>query len=234
MAVEGAGKSPAPSGSPDDEGAQRAAARAEAFAYACNRCSRCCWHKVIQVNPYEIARLARRVGLSTGEFARRYTEDGVGAQLTRREDGSCSFLGPEGCGVHPDRPLVCRIYPLGRHVAADGTERWSHLAPHPETAGVYGKDGTVGDYIEAQGALPYMRATDEYAAWLRRACVVLEAAGETDADDGMAPADLLDTDGVIAAHCARAGLQEPLDIEARKALHLAILAGWLDQIDGGA
>ena len=233
MAVEGAGDSPAPSGSSGETDAQRAAARAEAFAYACNRCSRWCWHKVIQVNPYEIARLARRVGLSTGEFARRYTEDGVGAQLTRREDGSCSFLGPEGCGVHPDRPLVCRIYPLGRHVAADGTERWSHLAPHPETAGVYGKDGTVGNYIEAQGALPYMRATDEYTAWLRRAYDVLETADEA-LDDGPSAAEMLDMDGAIAAHCGRSGLHEPLDIEARKALHLALLGGWLDEIEGGA
>lgn len=233
MASEGAGGSPAPSGLPAAVEAQRAAAREEAFAYVCNRCSRCCWHKVIQVNPYEIARLARRVGLSTRDFAQRYTEDGAGARLTRREDGSCSFLGPEGCGVHLDRPLVCRIYPLGRHVAADGTERWSHVEPHPQTAGVYGKDGTIGGYIAAQGAPPYMQATDEYAAWLRRAYDVMAAAGDADAG-GASAADMLDVDSVIAAHCRKTGIQEPLDIEARKALHLTILAVWLDEIEGGA
>lgn len=212
---------------------QRAAARSEAFAYVCNRCSRCCRDKVIKVNPYEIARMARRVGLTTGAFTERYTEDGVGAQLTRRADGTCTFLGPEGCGVHPDRPLVCRIYPLGRHVAADGTERWSHLAPHPETKGVYGADGTIGDYIAAQQALPYMRATDEYAAWLRRAYDVLETAGDG-GDEGISGADLLDMDSAIAARCEESGMQEPLDIEARKALHLTILAERLDEIEGGA
>ena len=229
----GAGGSPAPPRSPADTEAQRAAARGEAFAYVCNRCSLCCFDKVIQVNPYEIARLARQVALSTGAFISRYTEDGVGARLTRREDGSCSFLGPEGCGVHPDRPLVCRIYPLGRHVAADGTERWSHLAPHPETKGVYGADGTIGAYVVAQGALLYMQATDEYAAWLRRAYDVVAEAGEA-AGDGLSAADLLDMDSVIATRCRETGMEEPLDIEARKALHLAILAEWLDKIEGGA
>ncbi|HEY1426761.1 MAG TPA: YkgJ family cysteine cluster protein [Caulobacteraceae bacterium] len=233
MAGEGAGGQPAPSASSGRPAATPAAARGEAFAYACNRCSRCCWHKVIQVNPYEIARLARRVGLSTGDFTARYTEDGTGAQLTRREDGSCSFLGPEGCGVHPDRPLVCRIYPLGRHVAPDGSERWSHLAPHPQTAGVYGADGTIGDYIAAQGALPYMQATDDYTAWLRRAYDVVAEAADA-AEDGPSAADMLDMDSVIAAHCSGRGVEEPLDIEARKALHLAILAEWLDQLEGGA
>jgi Fe-S-cluster containining protein len=233
VASEGAGGSPASPASPADIEAQRAQARGEAFAYVCNRCSLCCWHKVIQVNPYEISRLARRVGVSTGVFAERYTEDGLGARLTRREDGACSFLGPEGCGVHPDRPLVCRIYPLGRHVAPDGTERWSHLAPHPQSKGVYGGDGTIADYIAAQDALAHMRATDEYAAWLRRAYDVLADRGDA-ADEGSTAADLLDMDAVIAARCRQSGVEEPLDIEARKALHLTILAEWLDELEGGA
>lgn len=232
MSGEDAGGSPASSTLPAATQAQRASARAEAFGYVCNRCSLCCRHKVIQVNPYEIARLARRKGMSTGALVAQYTEDGAGARLTRREDGSCSFLGAEGCGVHPDRPLVCRVYPLGRHVEADGAESWSHLAPHPDTRGVYGGAGTIGDYVAAQGALPFIQATDEYAAWLRRAYGVIGDAGET-VEDGPSSSDLLDMDTVVAARCRDAGVEEPLDIEARKALHLASLAEWLDEIEGG-
>jgi hypothetical protein len=210
--------------------AQQAEARAEPFGYACNRCMLCCRHKAIQVNPYEIARLARRLGVSTSKFRERHTDQGAGAHLARREDETCVFLGPEGCEVHPDRPLVCRIYPLGRHVGADGTERWSHLAPHPETKGVYSKAGVIGEYITDQGALPYMQATDEYVAWLRAAYDYLDAPA-ADATEGGEPApDLLDLDGVIAEHCRRTAKAEPLDIEARKALHLAILADWLAEM----
>lgn len=33
--------------------------RDASFGYVCGRCSRCCQHKHIQLDPYEIARLAR-------------------------------------------------------------------------------------------------------------------------------------------------------------------------------
>jgi hypothetical protein len=194
----------------------------------CNRCSLCCRHKVIQVNPYEIARLADRVGLSTAAFRERHTERGEGAVLSRREaDDTCVFLGPQGCEVHPDRPLVCRIYPLGRHVGPDGTERWSQVTPHPQTLGVYSKAGHIADYIAAQGALPFIEAADEYSTWLRRAAEALDEPVEAEDDGGADPPDLLDMDTMIAVHARETGLAEPLDIEARKALHLALLADWL-------
>jgi Fe-S-cluster containining protein len=214
---------------------QQRQARSEAFGYVCHRCSRCCYDKIIQVNPYEIARLARNRGQTTSEFRDAWTDDGLGTVLRRREDGACVFLGSEGCTAHPDRPLVCRIYPLGRHVAADGTERWSHSTPHPLTEGVYSKDGSVADYLAQQDAGDFIRAADDYTQWLRRAGEALEAAGvgPEAAVDG-AKADLLDMDGAITAHCAATGEAEPAGIEARKALHLTILYNSLVAFAGGA
>lgn len=54
---------------PLDARRQQAEARAEAFGYTCNRCTNCCRNKLIQVNPYEIARLARHKGVGTSAFA---------------------------------------------------------------------------------------------------------------------------------------------------------------------
>jgi Fe-S-cluster containining protein len=214
---------------------QQAEARSEAFGYVCNRCSHCCRNKQIQVNPYEIARLARRRGVSTSAFVAQWTQEGAGSHLARQVNGACVFLGPQGCEVHADRPLVCRIYPLGRHVESDGTERWSHVTPQPRTAGVYSKSGTIADYLAAQGAGPFMQAADEYAIWLRRAAEMLDNEGPaTDAAAEVEDLDLLDIDSVIAAHAAESGEAAPMDIEARKALHLAILAGKLEESQGGA
>ena len=212
---------------------QQVEARSEAFGYACNRCSNCCRGKLIQVNPYEIARLARRRGVSTGAFAAQWTQDGAGLHLDHTSDGACVFLGPAGCEVHADRPLVCRVYPLGRHVEPDGTERWSHLSPHPQTAGVYSKSGTIADYITAQGAEPFMRAADEYALWLRRAAQLLDEAATDRSEGEVEDLDLLDIDSVIAADVAMSGAPEPMDIERRKALHLAILSRRLEDSQGG-
>jgi Fe-S-cluster containining protein len=221
---------PLPTTWSDEARRQQATARAEVFGYACNRCSRCCYRMLIQVNPYEIGRLAQLMGVSTSAFVARWTKGGAGLHLGHKESGACVFLGPQGCEVHSDRPLACRLYPLGRHVEPDGTERWSHLTAHPKTAGVYSKSGTIADYIAGQGAEPFMRATDEYAIWYRAAHQLLEeAAAPDESASEVEDLDLLDMDSVIADHAAMSGEDAPVDIEARKELHLIILARKLEE-----
>ena len=204
-----------------------AAARGEAFGYECHRCLRCCHHKRIQLNPYEVARLAANRGQTTTAFRATSTVDGLGLELAQTADGACVFLNDAGCGVHPDRPLVCRLYPLGRHLDSEGVERFSRVTPHPRSEGEYHLRGTIGDFLEGQGVGPFLEAADEYLAWTKQALTMLS--GET----GLAPQDLLSTeagdqqlvdmDAAIAAYCNHSNLAEPTDIEARKRLHLSIL-----------
>ena len=202
--------------------------RREAFGYICRRCSKCCHHKKIQVNPYEVARLAAKRGQSTGEFSAAWTVDGAGVTLRQTETGACVFLGPEGCTVHSDRPLVCRLYPLGRHVSPDGSERFSRLEGHPQSAGEITDRGTIGEYLKAQETDSFIVAADEYFMWL---CAAVERMGEDagttrseqPAQDAALAADLIDMDTAIARHCAATGATEPQDIEHRKHMHLKIL-----------
>ncbi|HVA12233.1 MAG TPA: YkgJ family cysteine cluster protein [Stellaceae bacterium] len=216
------------------ESSQVSDPRAEHFGFLCRRCTRCCHNKRIQVNPYEIARLARRFGQSTSAFGAASTEGGAGNYLNRTDSGACVFLGPEGCTVHEDRPLVCRLYPLGRHVSADGTERFSHMTPHPQTESEINDRGTIGEFLATQGAAPFMRAADEYANWVRHAIAALGGGIDRPAPGDHAEGfDLVDMDAAIAAHCAAAGIDEPADIEARKALHLTILYRQLEEVEGG-
>ena len=209
------------------------------FSYVCNRCLRCCHDKLIQVNPYEAARLARRLGISTTKFIAEHLENGV--YLRRVESGACGFLGPQGCSVHPDRPLVCRLYPLGRHVGSDGEITYSHQTPHPETAGIYGRAGTIQDFLAQQDVDAFVSAADRYLAILQRLYDAWRAApipDETEQtiserdDDFLA--GLLDLDRAVARHCAARGIAEPLDIEARMNLHLETIALWLENERGGS
>lgn len=208
---------------------QQKSARSEAFGYRCRACSRCCAHKIIQVNPYEIARLARHLGLSTTEFRKRFTERD--AILKRNDDDVCVFLKDKGCSVHAERPLVCRLYPLGRRTSPDGTEVWLEATPHPQTEGIYSKNGTIGDFIAAQGALPFMRAADDYADWVRKASEQLE--GQAAAAASAQTDDLTDMDGAITAWCSQTGAGEPSDIEERRKLHMEILYRQLEPDNGG-
>jgi len=139
----------------------------------------------------------------------------------QNSDGSCAFLTPEGCGVHADRPLVCRLFPLGRVIRDDGSWYYTHL-DRGWANGTFGTDGTAGDYVASQGAEPFIEAADAYFHWYVRAAGVLaESPGED--EDGQ-DEDLLDLDSQIARWAAQTGLPEPEDVDARMRLHVALLS----------
>lgn len=192
------------------------------FSYRCTRCNSCCVDKRIQVNPYEIARLARNRGVSTAAGRDAFTDNGA---LRQQDDGRCIFLGEQGCTVHPDRPLVCRLFPLGRVIDAAGNVHFVRY-PDPHAArGDFGEDGVVQDYVTAQGAAPFIAAADAYFGFFCRANDRLRADTPIAAEAGR---DLLDIDSEVAAACAERGIDEPDDLDERMRIHIELLDAALD------
>lgn len=181
--------------------------RDSAFSYQCRACNRCCRDKIIQVNPYELLRLSRGLDLPVAEVVERYTDGGV--RLRQREDGRCVFLGAAGCSVHADRPLVCRLYPLGRIVGPE-SEEFVDAAPHPETAGAWGVDGTIADYLDQQDAWPYMKLADAYFGLLQKLLQAPEGAA------AIQPQEMIDID----ASLGELGGEPPTSAEARAHRHV--------------
>jgi Fe-S-cluster containining protein len=217
--------------------------RDSAFSYVCHACRRCCHDKIIHLNPYEVARLAQNRGITTSKFLTQYT-DSAGTALKRVEEGACVFLTENGCGVHADRPLVCRIYPLGRHITAQDEEWFSELAPHPHTEGSYGTRGTVDQYLTTQGAEPYIQAVDRYLDVLGRMATVLQrciGAGKETRKEAQRTVDeltagtkpdipaWLDMDKVVREYCDAKGLTVPEDPAIRMELHIHALDEWLNR-----
>jgi hypothetical protein len=215
----------------------------------CNACSRCCHNKAIRVGPYEILRLSRRLGLTTTEFIARHTEAGGTVLQNQGAAGAfaCAFLTERGCGVHPDRPLVCRIYPLARWVDPDGDESFGHLIPHPQTAGVYGTRGTVADYLDSQGLAPYFAMGDRYGAVYDRMVAVLERLdpdeGERRAerraevdemDAGSLASAWMDVDAAVGAYCRSRSLPVPETVEGLVDRHIEAIEAWLTELAGRA
>lgn len=215
--------------------------RESAFSYTCHACSRCCHDKIIQLNPYEVARLAENRGISTTEFLSRYT-DTDGTALKRTNDGACVFLTSQGCGVHPDRPLVCRLYPLGRRMSAEGEETFHEVTPHPQTEGEYGIQGTVNEFLAKQGVAPYVMAVDRYVEVVGRMASVLRAQTNHDMQlqqdvfdmvEGLAHGqeqgvpDWLDMDQVVDRYCVERGIQVPTDVTRKMNLHIQAIEEWL-------
>ncbi len=223
--------------------------RESAFSYQCRGCGRCCHHKRIPLAPYDILRLSRHLGLGTGEFLHRYTErDGPWLRVT--DDGGCVFLDGGRCSVHADRPFACRVYPLGRWVTAQGMETFHELPAHPQSAGTYGRDGTVSQFLERQGAFDFMAAADRYQALFYRLFEVLhqKLPGHPDvaaavpaalldcASEAGDPAfmEWLDADGIVERYCGRRGLAVPDTIDAVMQLHIEAMDDWLQTSTGDA
>lgn len=213
--------------------------RDSAFAYDCHACKRCCHKKSIPLNPYEVARIAAHLELSTTEVLARYTHSG-GAILRQNDgDDACVFLTEQGCGVHAARPLACRLYPLGRHLAPSGEERFAEVVPEPGSEGVYGGAGTVDDFLRAQGVAPYVAAADRYvelfkrmlATLARRPDVVDAAEAAANAGQGGSTPDedtLLDVDAVVAKRCRERGITPPSDVDEKVRVHVAAIEEMLD------
>jgi len=201
------------------------------FSYLCNACGLCCHDKVITLSPFDVLRLARAAGVSTREAIERFTIR-RGSILKFTASGACVALEGVRCGVHRGRPLACRLYPLGiERVEGAGDEKFVTLEPAKGSLGVYGIDGTVNDFVEAQGVGEYLEAIARYRSLLavfrgriaatvdfdrveRREfwrCAVREALAESNYDanpliDAMFDADrsgAIDDAEIVAAHVER-------------------------------
>ena len=217
--------------------------RGSTFSYACHACSRCCYHKIIHLNPYEVARLAQNRGICTTEFLSRYTAAN-GTTLKQQDDGACVFLTSQGCGVHSDRPLVCRLYPLGRQVTTKGEEWFSEAAPHPESEGEYSTDGTVDAFLSKQGAHPFIEAVDRYVELVGQMSHMLlkktahDATLQQDVQNmvgGLAQTQdqqipvVLDMDQVVGRYCADRGMSIPSDVTEKMNVHIQVIEEWLHE-----
>jgi len=123
------------------------------FSFKCQACGACCHNKAIDIGPHEAARLAANRGLPVEEFRRTFAEED-GMTLRNRPNGSCVFLDRARCAVHPDRPLVCRMFPIGLIRDGQGRERFGVMPLHPDCLGIVDDDITVELYLEDQGARP--------------------------------------------------------------------------------
>ncbi|MBZ0156532.1 MAG: YkgJ family cysteine cluster protein [Alphaproteobacteria bacterium] len=97
------------------------------FVFRCHKgitCfTRCCSNIAIMLTPYDILRLKKRLGVSSGEFLQHYTyihidektsHPFVFLKMNEDPERKCLFVSAEGCTIYRDRPANCRYYPVGQ------------------------------------------------------------------------------------------------------------------------
>lgn len=95
----------------------------------CEGCHACCtgMGSSIVLDPLDIVRISRGTGAAFETLLAGKIElnvvDGIilpNLKMAGAEDG-CGFLTEEGrCGIHPFRPGICRLFPLGRYYEENG------------------------------------------------------------------------------------------------------------------
>jgi len=95
----------------------------DTFAFGCNRCDKCCRNREdILLTPLDLFKIARHLGKTIQEVMQEYCESYEGyeskipvVRIKPREYRlTCPFAKKEGCLIHPVKPAVCALFPLGR------------------------------------------------------------------------------------------------------------------------
>ena len=133
----------------------------------------CCRELDLALTPYDVLRLRRRLGISSGQFLEQYvivewdsSQLFPTCYLTMVDDGraSCVFVCATGCTVYPDRPGSCRAYPIGRGAARtdQGPPVESLVEVREPHCRGFAEECTqsVADYLRGQGLDLYNRYND--------------------------------------------------------------------------
>lgn len=149
----------------------------DTFKFACHpgvSCfNRCCGDVNIFLSPYDVLRMKRRLGMTSGDFLEQYALMPVQKDMKtpvvvlRMNDDqakTCPFLTDAGCGIYSDRPWPCRIYPLGLAAQKDTPDGWRgdrfYFLLEEEVCKGFDepREWTVRQWLDDQGI-------DEYDIW---------------------------------------------------------------------
>ncbi len=203
--------------------------RTSKFSFECSACGICCHDKKIQVNPFEIVQMAGYLKISSSEFLKKYIKKEE-PFLLFLENGACVFLEGEKCGVHPARPLVCRLYPLGHHLSGDGEEHFTCAQLPEECTGTFGTDGSVARFLGQQETETYMEASNKYLElYYRFYRQVYQRLDETENPAHPSPmkpmllGEWFDVDALVSRYCEEKKQPFPADIATRMNIHIVAL-----------
>jgi Fe-S-cluster containining protein len=206
------------------------------MSWGCATCrGECCRRYLVHISGRDAVTIARRQALAFDAFIDLVSEeassslgfaldgsgDTYGLCLRRRADGACSFLvalsdGVERCGIYPDRPIACAIFPLG--LVDGGVGIRGDVICEPSGQRVTNADLTAGGALLSRASFEWSVYAQVVAAWnVARGRVpgrldenvYFEYVGSAyDAIDALLEAQQPETAGTAIDH----GLEQALDL----------------------
>jgi hypothetical protein len=151
------------------------------FAFRCHAglaCfNQCCRNLNLLLYPYDVLRLRRHLGITSGQFIDQYVDivlrDGhyfpeVLLRMSDQPGQPCCFSTAQGCRVYADRPHTCRLFPVeqgARADAASGRATPVYFFRPPDFCMGPGEDHrqTIQAYVTDQDADAYYPLTLAWA-----------------------------------------------------------------------
>lgn len=143
----------------------------------------CCRGIRINLTPYDIYRLKKRLNMSYEQFLHYYTAaasiDGTPLPITvlrlkDKDSRECPFVTPDGCTVYTDRPVTCRYYPIGmaimkQYEKPSEEEFYIKIAEKHCKGHFESKEWTIQEWREDQQADLYDGMNDDWLAVVLKA-----------------------------------------------------------------
>ena len=141
------------------------------------RCfTRCCADLNLVLTPYDIVRIKSRLDMSSDDFLTKNTDTTMDRHprfpmvklvMNRDEKRRCPFVSSDGCAIYEDRPLACRIYPLGRAAtnpdARGDTREKFFIVDEKHCMGFQEeREWTVEEWLKNEGVDEYNTMNDQW------------------------------------------------------------------------
>jgi Fe-S-cluster containining protein len=147
----------------------------KADCHDCRGCSKCChgMGNSIVLDPYDIYRMQKGLSMSLKQLIQAgYIELNIVDRLTlpnikmQGKEDACGFLDEAGrCKIHPYRPGICRLFPLGRYYEKE--DFWYFLQVH-ECPNEARSKVKVKKWIDTPRLQEYERFVKEWHFFLKK------------------------------------------------------------------
>jgi len=139
--------------------------------------TQCCARLRLVLTPYDILRMKRALGISSGYCLEIYTETiydrGMTYPLVKLkmdpQDGRCPFVTSRGCSIYDDRPGACRLYPIGKAsmfpTGGDRARERFFIVSESHCEGLKeDKTWTLEEWLKHEGMQQYNEMNDPWVA----------------------------------------------------------------------
>ena len=142
------------------------------FRFSCHEnlaCfGQCCRDINIFLSPYDVLRMRKQLGITSGEFLDRYCHKFTAGysgfplvflKMEEEDNLKCPFVSARGCQVYHERPWACRMAPVDLH----GEGHYGFIFDSAKCHGLKeSREWTVREWMRNQGVEIYEEVEEEF------------------------------------------------------------------------